>query len=146
MFWWTLRKLRSSDNSTREHAIKELAISGDARAYDAILGMLRDWSPGVRRSAIGALEQIGDPRAVEPLIRMLSDKDPWCQEAAIHSLQKFGDTRAIGPLVAVLRTGDIYSLGLNDGEKKVVGAAIEALVDFQDAAVAALVDALQESS
>ena len=73
-------------------AIRGLALSGDARACDALTGMLK--AADMRAAAAKALGEARCASAVDPLLAMLGDGESDARDAAAEALGKIGDPRA----------------------------------------------------
>jgi len=97
-----------------------------------LLQELKHSDSEVRRSAVEVLGRLGDSRAVEPLLAALADSSSTVRESAAAALGQSGDPRAVESLIANL--GDF-------GRSS--DAAVEALVELGDIAVAPLIKALQ---
>jgi HEAT repeat protein len=135
MRWWRLRRLRkqlsSTDYSafdTRRSAAIELGQCKDAGSVPLLIRSIEPFMGQWLPEAAWALGQIGDVRAVEALIPLLVTGKKGMQEAAASALAEIGDARAIRPLVHVLPL--------------LPHAATQALLNFGNAAVPALVDEL----
>jgi HEAT repeat protein len=109
MLWWTLIRLRSSDNRKRRQAVEQLAKVRNQRAVKPLICTVTDLDPEVRASALRALDAVhagweashGARDAVPHLIAALTS--PLAdREAAIRALGRIGDRRAMPALTAAV--------------------------------------------
>ena len=123
----------ASKSQVREAVTIALVLTGDARAMEPFIAVVKDskWDGGDRYAAARALDElnwkpgqdetalrywmaksewskcaeIGAP-AVEPLIAALKDSYFGVRRGAASALGKIGDARAVEPLVAILKDSD----------------------------------------
>ncbi|MBI2361997.1 MAG: HEAT repeat domain-containing protein [Elusimicrobia bacterium] len=96
--------LEDEDALVRGGAAKALAETGDPRAAEKLLAVVRSTEPAdlhVRWGAIEALGRLGDKRAVGPLIRLLDDADKNTRWKAVLALGQLGAARAVRGLAKV---------------------------------------------
>jgi len=98
-----LSALQSDDFWTRSDAVHGLGYIRDARAVEALIGVLgvEDRSYGLNQRTASSLGRIGT-LAVGPLITVLQAEDPKVRTNAARALGYVGDARAVGPLARVL--------------------------------------------
>jgi regulator of protease activity HflC (stomatin/prohibitin superfamily) len=102
MLWWTLRKLKSSDESKRIAALWKLNDSRKAEIVEPLIEALSDSASEVRKLAARGLGNAGDERAIKPLVPLLQDDDIHVREEAIYSLAQFDNNDVTELLVAAL--------------------------------------------
>lgn len=155
--------LRDEDWAIREEAAALLGTFKDSRAVGPLVLLLRDRDRSVREAAIGALRAIGAP-SVEALGACLRESDLAVQESASAILTTVADRRVLLPLIEALASGDwivrmhaAKALGrigaveavaplvplLQDKVKAVREETAAALASIGEAAIPALLDALQ---
>lgn len=100
-----LADLGSPAYRTRWKAVQDLGKSRDPRAFEPLLGVLKDRLPTIRIAALSALGRFRDPRAIESAIALLDDPDSKVRTSASSALKKFGKA-AHAPMLAAYRTGD----------------------------------------
>ena len=135
-FEFLLDVLKDRDREVRWQAVLALGGTGDKRAVEPLMGVLKDIGEDmlVRGSAANALVEIGEP-AVRPLIKALRDEDVEVRWNAAAALGKIGDRRAVKPLIKALKDDDIivrlFAAGaLGDiGDERAVESLIEELKD-----------------
>jgi len=103
-----LRKLKSSDASTRRDAAEDLGRKRDPSAVEPLIAALADRDEGVRRAAAKALGQIGDKRAVAPILARFPTEDKYTQQDFADALGALKDARAMPALFAALKTQDEF--------------------------------------
>ncbi|MBN1194497.1 MAG: HEAT repeat domain-containing protein [Methanomicrobiaceae archaeon] len=127
-----LRALRSRDEAIRATAIESLRDMGD-QAIEYLIGALQDEKYTVRLAASDALGEIGSQKGVGPLIQVLRDPHEDVRISAAFSLGSLKNPLSLSFLV-----------GLFDDEYNGVRfAAADAVVEFGDAALTPLVQALE---
>lgn len=155
--------LRDEDWAIRGEAAGLLGTFKDARAVVPLISLLRDQDRSVREAAIEALRVIGAP-AVEAVGTCLTEADLSVQESASAILATIADRRVLTPLLQALSSNDwivrmhaAKALGkvqsadavepliplLQDKVKAVREEAVTALAAIGDAAIPALLKALQ---
>lgn len=109
---------------------------GEADLGATLIDALSDSDPGVRVHAVRYLGNLGYSEATTPLIAIVQDQDEEqsLRREAINSLSAIGDPRAIALLLRVL------------DEPLLREVASNALVDFSDRAVRALVETLHTTT
>jgi HEAT repeat protein len=129
-----IHALQSSDEDTREEAVRALGELNDPRAVNPLILALRDDNRYVRREAAKSLGHIGDEKAINPLIEALKDEDRYGREGAAEGLAEMKE-KAIGPLLNSLdnqdwhvRMGAIISLRII-GDREALPKIIDALKD-----------------
>lgn len=139
MLWWTLRKARSADRSTREDAVKALAAhANNPRAVRALVQALQDEEWEVQYAAREVLEAVRRlPADCEStLTSLLKSKNHHAREYAAEVLGRCRAAPALPGLIESLR----------DPEVGVRQEAAEALGEIGDAKAAdALIAALRDS-
>jgi HEAT repeat protein len=93
--------LGNDDNRVCRAAVQALGESGDSRAVDPLINVLKD-TPGLRQVTAYALGNLGDLRALDALCGALRDPDSYVSKAAISSLMRLGDSRSVEPLIGAL--------------------------------------------
>lgn len=157
--------LRDEDWAIRGEAAGLLGTFKDARAVVPLISLLRDQDRSVREAAIEALRAIGAP-AVEAVGACLTEADLSVQESASAILATIADRRVLTPLLQALSSNDwivrmhaAKALGkvqsadavepliplLQDKVKAVREEAAAALAAIGDAAIPALLKALQHA-
>jgi hypothetical protein len=134
--------LRDRNSEVREGAAEALGLLEDpaiesslgAAAIELLLAQLRDEHYFVRRTAAQAVASLG-PAAVEPLLERLRDPDWRVRQSAVRALGLLKDARAVEPLLEVLR----------DRNSEVGEAAVRALRRLEDAAIALLLDHVDDA-
>lgn len=111
--------------------ISRLLERGDVEGLIEVLTQGEDLALQVE--AAHALGELGKPAATPSLINCLSAEDRELRLAAIEALGKIADPQAIQPLITALK----------DESTRVQDAAEETLVNFGDAAVPQLIEALK---
>ena len=155
--------LRDEDWAIRGEAAGLLGTLKDPRAVVPLVALLRDQDRSVREAAIDALRAIGAP-AVEAVGTCLTAPDLSVQESASAILVAIADERVLAPLITALHSGDwivrmhatkaLSRVGnadavepliplLQDKVKAVREEAATALAAIGDAAIPALLKALQ---
>jgi HEAT repeat protein len=141
-----------------------LGGTGDARAIDPLIVLLKDPSTTVQWQAIHSLGLIGEV-AVQPLLLLLKGKEAKMRDYSISALIEIGDP-AVEPLLALLREDDAYARGgaaaalgfikdtrviepliktLGDKDLKVRQLGVSALVNVGKPAVETLIKGLQSA-
>jgi|ERR1035437_1112409 HEAT repeat protein len=105
MLWWSLRKLKSSSLETRVKAIDELAQYEDARAMDALAGVLanEDDKGSIGNRAAAVLLKKGDVRGG---LYLLSSKDEKQRLGTAVTLAALGERAGIEALVKMMLAED----------------------------------------
>ena len=98
-----------------------LGNSGDRRALDPLLDLLKSKDYRTAGFAAQALGYLGDADAEPHLIEVLRGDNGWCQVKASVALGKFGSAKAL-PALEKLAKCDEYT-----GALSVKGCAAEAL-------------------
>ncbi len=78
----------SSSAFQRQEAAGALGESGDLRAIEPLVKVLKDSDAFVRMIAADALGKFKDPRAIEPLKELLGDSEGVVRSAAAEALKK----------------------------------------------------------
>lgn len=127
-----IEAIQNADEQVRSDATMALGQSGDKRAVEPLIELLKHHhDPNVRWSVIQALWRLGDQQALKPLLAALKDKDSYVRRAAAYALGQLGDQRAIQPLLAAFRDespGVRISASLALGE--IGAAAVTPLLAF----------------
>jgi HEAT repeat protein len=89
----------------RWNAVQYLGESRDPRAFQPLLGALKDRLPTIRISALAALGKLRDPRAIGPAVALLGDPDSKVRTSAAAALKKFGKA-AHAPMLEAYRVGN----------------------------------------
>jgi HEAT repeat protein len=137
MWWWTQRKMRSPDATTRRRAVEEAAKSEDPRARAALVGMLRDPDVAVRLSAMRAIGRFvgpGDPELDTLLAERVNDKSYEVREAVMDLVRIAGGDAAVAASVARVASEADYS--------SVLSAIVPVLMDHASVAVPLLTERL----
>ena len=114
--------LGSPNYRVRWKAVQGLGESRDPRAFEPLLGALKDRLPTIRIAALSALGRLRDGRAIAPAIAMLDDPDSKVRTSTAAALKKFGKA-AHGPMLEAYRGGATqarFAL-LGEGSPKVPG-------------------------
>lgn len=106
MLFFSLRRLKSSDESKRIEAIEQIRQSGDSRAVDHLLTASADPSSLVRMSAVDALGQLGDKRALEQILNLLQDESSGVRQSAIAAIDQLADDPAKKSVIPLLQDSD----------------------------------------
>ncbi|MGH9856399.1 MAG: HEAT repeat domain-containing protein, partial [Acidobacteriota bacterium] len=106
MLFFTLRQLKSSDESKRIEALERLRDSKDPRAVEHLILALADSSSLVRMTAVDALVQFADKRAIPSLLTLLSDDAPGVRQSAAVALNEYKDDLLIQSLIPLLNDED----------------------------------------
>jgi HEAT repeat protein len=101
-----LTDLASPNYRVRWKAVQGLGESRDPRAFEPLLGALRDRLPTIRIAALSGLGRLRDRRAIEPVIAMLDDADSKVRASAAAALKKFGKS-AHAPMLEAYRHGHV---------------------------------------
>ena len=81
----------SENGYARLAAITALGRTGDLRASESLVALLRDDDdPDIRRAAATALGEIADPATTQPLLSSRGDPDHSVRAATLEALQKLG--------------------------------------------------------
>ena len=112
-----LMELADDQCRNRRGVVLAIAKLQDARAGNALTGVLADPNPLVRAAAADALGDLGHEGAFEPLMGLLSDGEAQTRVAAVRALGKLKNPAAIEKLVHLLQ----------DKSQEVKKAAIVAL-------------------
>ncbi|MGD9002412.1 MAG: HEAT repeat domain-containing protein [Anaerolineae bacterium] len=123
----------AGDDIQAEESATTLREVGD-EAIAALRKILADPDPHRRWWAPRALAAVGTEAAIELLAEVLEDADPDVRACAVVALSKLRPKEAIDQLVALLSDPSAY----------VGRLAADALGQFGQPAVAALIDALEE--
>ncbi len=152
--------LDDPEMEVRAQAARVLGDLHDPRAFDSLIGRLKDESPRVRSMAAIAIGKLGRADAVAPLLAMLvenADHDPTLRHAGVMGLVGSASKDAstlrglagsaspsarMGVLLAMRRLGDPRIAGfLKDADPRIVLEAARAIHDAPiDAALPALAD------
>jgi HEAT repeat protein len=100
-----LEDLASPNYRVRWKAVQGLGEARDPRAFEPLLGALKDRLPTIRIAALSALGRLRDRRAIEPAIAMLGDRDSKVRTSAAAALKKFGNA-AHAPMLEAYRGGN----------------------------------------
>jgi HEAT repeat protein len=100
-----LTDLASPNFRVRWKAVQGLGELRDTRAFEPLLGALRDRLPTIRIAALSGLGRLRDRRAIEPAIALLDDPDGKVRTSAAAALKKFGK-EAHAPMLAAYRAGN----------------------------------------
>jgi HEAT repeat protein len=100
-----LKDLASPNYRVRWKAVQELGAARDPRAFEPLLGALKDRLPTIRIAALSALGRLRDRRAIAPAIALLDDPDSKVRSSAAAALKKFGKA-AHGPMLDAYRSGN----------------------------------------
>ena len=111
--------------------------SGDERAVEPLIELLKDNNINIRQRSVDALGAIGDKRAVVPLIELLKDEDNHIRQQSVAALGAINDKRAIEPLIKVLK---------DDGDWGVREQSEYALVKIGKEAVEPLIGTLNDGN
>ena len=115
--------LRDDDALVRATAARALGQIESRRATEPLQEALRDSDARVRAAAAEALGQIEDERAAESLEQLLR-RDPVAavREASAHALGQ----------IALARSAEALGMAVEDPERRVRYAAVEAMADLDD--------------
>lgn len=98
-----MRRLGSStDISSKERAIRDLATSKMTMAEAELAGLLMDPSPRLRREAAEALGRIGGTDAVLALTRLIEHHPMLVEDEMVEALAAIGDPAAAASLIRLL--------------------------------------------
>ena len=89
-----------------------LGNSGDARALEPLLGLLKSENSWIAGDAANALGYLGDADVEPKLIEALAGNDTWRQLRASMALAKFGSRKAL-PALEKLANDERYTGALN---------------------------------
>ena len=95
--------IQGADDSERSKAVIALGQSGDQRAVEPLIALLKHENPRVRWGAIQALWRLKNLRSLAPLCSALKDEDDYVRRAASYALGQLGDRQAIEPLLIALQ-------------------------------------------
>jgi len=130
-----LTELNSEDRDVRKLVVDALAGIGDARANDALTGLLRDPDPNVRGAAADALGAIGGPGIPESLLALAVDasEDQLVRFSALHALATLEapvSARDLGPVVddPILRPAGLELLGHSADDDEAVAVLLKGMV------------------
>jgi HEAT repeat protein len=122
--------------SGRSYMAHTLSKMRDARAVDALLGVLHDPDLAVVRKAVFALGQIGETRAIPAIVGLLGHEDEELQTVLTQALEQFGPSavpdllRAMAHESPTVREQAAHILGQIGGEEAAT-ALIHALGDSE---------------
>jgi len=85
-----LEACQTSDQQTRQQAIRALGSVATARAVTALVQYLRAKDVFIRRAAADGLERAASPEATQPLVLALDDDDDKVRQSAARALKKIG--------------------------------------------------------
>lgn len=103
--YFAMRDLsRSSDEDSRQQAIRNVAHENLTIASDEIVKALHDPSPKVRRQAAAALAQLRGAGAEEALIHQLVEHPDLVEEETISALGETGGADAVPHLITLLQS------------------------------------------
>jgi HEAT repeat protein len=128
-----LAAVAAEEESRAEESARGLRQVGD-EAIPELRALLADPDPNRRWWALRALAAVGTDAAAKLLITALEDGDADVRACAVVALSKLKPKEAIRPLVARLSDNSAY----------VGRLTADALAQFGQPAVEALIDALQE--
>jgi HEAT repeat protein len=97
--------LASPNYRVRWKAVQSLGAARDPRAFEPLLGALKDRLPTIRIAALSGLGRLRDRRAMAPVIAMLDDPDSKVRTSAAAALKKFGKA-AHAPMLEAYREGN----------------------------------------
>ncbi len=123
-----LTRLLGEDGELVMVTTAALAQIGDARAFEALLGLLGHPDSAVRLGAIAALNSLGHPALPERILHLLTDPDPIIRESAVKIAGYFAFSECIEALLNCV----------HDPEEKVRRATIEHLPYIEDERVVPL--------
>ncbi|MEA2553786.1 MAG: hypothetical protein QOJ65_1962 [Fimbriimonadaceae bacterium] len=130
--------VRSTDETSRQHAIQSVANEHLTLAADEIVKALHDPSPKVRRQAAAALAELKSAGAAEALIHQLVDHPDLVEEETVRALGETGGPSAVPHLVALmqsprplLRRSAIRALG-NIGSADAIAALAQSAAEPGD--------------
>ena len=103
----SIKELWSPSPARRRGAAARLGRSGDARAVDPLVDVMRRSDPLTREWAALALGTLGDPAGVAPLLAALDEDEGYLTMMVIGALGDLGDARAVEPLLARLDPADV---------------------------------------
>jgi HEAT repeat protein len=93
--------LQEKDKVLRRLAVWALGEISDVRAIEPMIGLMKDWDPGVRTAAINTLTRMWGP-VVDPLLELLKDWSAQVRISAVEALGRMRDRRAIVPIAGML--------------------------------------------
>jgi HEAT repeat protein len=99
-----------------------LAKIGDARAFEALLGLIGHPEASVRQAAISAINSLGHPEMAGRAVALLSDSDPRVRESAVKIAGYFGYAECV----------DLLLERCHDADESVRRAAVEHLPYLDD--------------
>jgi len=103
--YFAMRELtRSSDESSRQQAIQNVANEHLTLATDEIVKALHDPSPKVRRQAAAALALLRGAGAEEALIHQLVEHPDLVEEETVSAIGETGSEEAVPHLVSLLQS------------------------------------------
>ncbi len=98
-----IAELSDPDPQARRWAARDLALTHDSRASEALVRQLRhETEPAVQEAIIWTLMRLRDTTAVQGLIACLRSDDAFVRNAAIDALKELPD--AVAPVMAGLLT------------------------------------------
>jgi hypothetical protein len=106
MLYFTLRQLKSPDESKRMEALERLRNSKDPRVAEHLISALTDQSFLVRMTAADSLAQFADTRAIPALIQLLDDEAPGVRQSAVLTLTRYQDDQLIRSFIPLLKDED----------------------------------------
>ena len=128
-----INNFEGARTDVRMEITRALTLIGD-RAFPALVSALEDPSPEIRSGVVAAIGMMEGQKRFDPLERALKDNDPDVRTAAALAFGYLPDDKAIPTLLILL----------GDDVESVRDAAIDACTRLGVAAIAPLINALEE--
>jgi|GEM_PF-520648 len=113
----------------RAQAVKELALTGDARALEMLTPLVSDYWISVRQAVAEALGELRDPAATPLLVRLLDDDVPDVKRDAVVALGKIGDARAVPALLNLALQEPLFRFSSGETITRMGAAAVPVLIE-----------------
>lgn len=119
------KALRTSDWTTRYHAVTQMALKRNSEFYPLLVKALSDSHTLVSLRAFSALSHADKKTVVPLLLKNLDSRDPWTRKITLDLLAKLNDTAAIQQMVFLA----------NDDYRSVMLSAVLALEELSGEAL-----------
>lgn len=113
-----IKKMKSTNSTSRKNAMEVLNKYGDLRAVNSLTKILKNKNSKIRKDAVRILIELQDVRAIEPLIKELGIEDLEVSKAAVKELKQcpiyFKNIQAIENVLPIgsisFRVQDMYGI------------------------------------